>query len=279
MRLGFHVSISGGFRKVIPRALELQCETIQLFSRNPRGWKCRPLDHDDIRMFVQEAKEHNIRPVFVHMPYLVNLASSDRRLFKRSVSSLAQGLRRSARVGAPFLIMHVGSSPEPELGMKRMSEGIDWAFQKVPNEVTLLLENTAGGGSELGHDFRQLRKISDGVRYRKRIGIVLDTAHAFAAGYDLRTRDAVNRTISEFDRIVGLKRLFLIHLNDSKTGCGSHRDQHWHIAKGTIGQGMCHILQHPALQHLPFIMETPRKGPKDDMMNMKMAKKLAGRCC
>lgn len=277
MRFGFHISISGGFRKVIPQALDLQCQTIQLFSRNPRGWRYRPLDHHDTRAFVQEAKEHDIQPVFVHMPYLVNLASPDRRLFERSVSSLVQGLRRSARICAPFLIMHVGSSPEPEPGMKRMIKGIDRALQKVPNEVILLLENTAGGGSELGHDFRQLRKILRGVRHRKRIGIVLDTAHTFAAGYDLRTRDAVNRTISEFDRIVGLKRLFLIHLNDSRTGCGSHRDQHWHIAKGTIGQGMSHILQHPALQHLPFIMETPRKSPKDDRMNMKMARELAGR--
>ena len=161
--------------------------------------------------------------------------------------------------------------------MERMIKGIDQVFQKISNEVTLLLENTAGGGNELGHDFSQLRQILDGVRYRKRIGVVLDTAHAFAAGYDLRTRDTVNRTISEFDRVVGLDRMFLIHLNDSKTGCGSHRDQHWHIAKGKIGQGMSHILQHPALQHLPFIMETPRKDIREDKMNMKMAKKLAGR--
>jgi deoxyribonuclease-4 len=276
MRFGFHVSISGGFRKVIARAVQRECETIQIFSRNPRAWKYRPLNEDDLMVFVQEAKEHDIQPIFVHMPYLVNLASADRGLFERSVKSLIEGLGRSARIEAPFLIMHVGSSPDPDQGLKQMVKGIDQALSKISNEVMLLLENTAGGGGELGHDFSQLRTILDGIGHRKRTGIVLDTAHAFAAGYDLQTRDAVNRTISELDRFVGLDRLYLIHLNDSKTGCGSRSDRHWHIAKGMIGPGMSHILRHPALRHLPFIMETPRKALKDDQMNMKMAKKLAG---
>jgi deoxyribonuclease-4 len=277
MRFGFHVSISGGFRKVIARARERQCETIQLFSRNPRGWKYRPLDNDDTSAFILEAKEHDIRPVFVHMPYLVNLASADKRLFERSVGSLIEGLKRCAQIGSPFLILHVGSAPDPEKGLKQMSEGIGRALTKVSNNVRLLLENTAGSGNELGHDFRQLREIISVVGYRERIGIVLDTAHAFAAGYDLRTKRAVSHTIAEFHRIVGLNRLYLIHLNDSKADCGSRRDQHWHIAKGKIGRGMSCILQHPGLQHLPFIMETPRKNLKEDQMNMKMVGRLIGR--
>jgi len=157
-----------------------------------------------------------------------------------------------------------------------MSRGISRALKKAPNNVMLLLENTAGSGNELGHDFLQLKSIFDHVEQSQRVGFVFDTAHAFAAGYDLRTRKAVGRTISELDRIIGLHRLFLIHLNDSKTDRGSHRDRHWHIAKGKIGRGMAYILQHEALQHLPFIMETPRKDAKDDRMNMRMAKKLAG---
>jgi deoxyribonuclease-4 len=276
MRFGFHVSISGGLRKVIARARERQCETIQIFSRNPRGWKYGPLDSDDTSAFMREAKEHDIRPVFVHMPYLVNLASADKRLFERSVGSLIEGLKRCAQIGAPFLILHVGSAPDSNKGLKQMSKGISRALERVSNNVKLLLENTAGSGNELGHDFRQLREIIDGVGCSKRTGVVLDTAHAFAAGYDLRTRDSVWNTISEFDRNVGLNRLFLIHLNDSKTDCGSRRDRHWHIAKGKIGRGISHSLHHEALQHLPFIMETPRKDLKEDQMNMKTVRRLIG---
>ena len=275
MRFGFHVSIRGGFGKIVARARERQCETIQIFSRNPRGWKYRPLNRNEVGEFIQETKKYDIRPVFVHMPYLVNLASDDSSLFERSVSSLTAGLKRSALLGAPYLILHVGSSPDPTKGLKRMTKGIRRALKNAPNRVMLLLENTAGSGNELGHDFRQLREIFDGVGVASRLGFVLDTAHAFAAGYDLRTREAVGGTISKFDRLVGLNNLFLIHLNDSKTDCGSHRDRHWHIAKGKIGRGMSHILQHEDLQHLPFIMETPRSDAKDDRKNMNMARRLA----
>lgn len=277
MRFGFHVSIRGGFKNVVARAQERNCETIQIFSRNPRGWKYRPLDDHDIALFRLEIEMHDIWPLFVHMPYLVNLASMDRILFRRSLDSLVDGLKRSARIGAAFLIMHVGSAPDPSRGLKQMSRGINRALHRAPNDIKILLENTAGSGNELGHDFRQLKEIIGGIEQDDRVGVVLDTAHAFAAGYDLRTEKAVNTTISEFDRSVGLRRLFLIHLNDSKTDCGSHRDRHWHIAQGKIGRGMSHILQHPALQDLPIIMETPRTDLKEDLMNLRQVKKLIQR--
>jgi deoxyribonuclease-4 len=274
MRLGFHISISGGLDKVIPRAQERQCQTIQIFSRNPRGWKYSPLDEKDTAVFKHDAEKHDIRPVFVHMPYLANLASPDKGLFQRSVSSLIEDLKRSYLIGAPFLILHVGSAPNPAKGLERMSLGINRAFAAVPNGVILLLENTAGSGSELGHDFGQLKTIIDGVRQSERIGIVLDTAHAFAAGYDLRTASGVSRALNELDRMIGIERLFLVHLNDSKFDCGSHRDRHWHIGQGMIADGMRHILHHAALEDLPFIMETPRTNAKEDLMNMKKVRQL-----
>ena len=272
--MGFHISIAGGFRKVVARAQITQSETIQLFSRNPRGWKYRPLDVDDISIFKKQIKESGIGPVIVHMPYLVNLASTHSELWNRSLDSLIEDLRRSAIIGASFLIMHVGSASDKAEGMQRISDGINRALSMVQNDIQVLLENTAGSGTELGNTFEQLRTIIDRVEDTQRIGVVLDTAHAFEAGYDLRTKKTVAETIAEFDRTIGLERLHLIHLNDSKTECGSHRDRHWHITQGKIAQGMLHILRCDKLQHLPFIMETPRVNLRDDLMNMMRVKQL-----
>ena len=274
MKLGFHVSIAGGFKNVVTRAKQRQCETIQLFTRNPRGWKYNPLDRDDISIFKHEIKTSGIGPVFVHMPYLANLATPDKDLLKRSLDSLVTDLTRSALVGATFLIMHIGSAQHVTAGLKRISRTINRALSKAPSGVKILLENTAGSGVELGHSFEQLRMIIDGVEQSARIGVVLDTAHAFAAGYDLRTEAAVAKTLALFDQTIEYHRLCLVHLNDSKAECGSHNDRHWHIGKGKIGRGMYHILNHPALQTLPFIMETPRTNLKEDLMNMKKVRKL-----
>jgi len=274
MRLGFHVSIAGGFKNVVRRARERQSETIQLFSRNPRAWKHGPLIEADIAIFRKEIAEHDIWPIFVHTPYLLNLASAKKDLFHKSLNALIGDLERSATLCASFLIMHVGSAINVEKGIEQMSLGINTAFQSVQNEVKLLLENTAGSGHELGHSFSQLRMIIDRVEQRARIGIVLDTAHAFAAGYDLRTQGAVDQSIADFDRTIGLEELHLVHLNDSKTDLGSRSDRHWHIFQGKIGQGMFHILHHHALKDLPFIMETPRTNLKEDLMNMTMVRQL-----
>ena len=274
MKLGFHVSIAGGFKKVVPRAQERQCETIQLFSRNPRSWKYRPLDTEDILIFKKQIKEYGIWPVFVHMPYLANLASTSRELWQRSLDSLIEDLKRSAIIDAQYLIMHVGSAPEKTTGLQNISKGINLALSRIQNDVRLLLENTAGSGAELGHTFTQLANIIDRIEDKKRIGVVLDTAHAFEAGYDLRTETAMLKSLAEFDRIIGLERLHLVHLNDSKTECGSHSDRHWHIGQGHIGQGMFHILHCRKLHHLPFIMETPRTNLKEDLMNMMKVRQI-----
>jgi deoxyribonuclease-4 len=274
MRIGFHISIAGGFRQVVQRARDRQCETIQLFLRNPRGWKYKPLDQDDVVIFKQEVQRERISPVFVHMPYLPNLASPDKRLFERSVDSMIEDLKRSEKIGAQFLIMHVGSSKNKKEGMRRMIRGINRALARVKNKVKLILENTAGSGNELGYTFKQIKEIIAGTDQEKRMGMVFDTAHGFEAGYDMRTKEGVNKTIEECDRLLGLDRLYLIHLNDSRTKLGSRKDRHWHIGKGEIGDGMKYILNHPALQEKPFIMETPRTSVNDDLMNMKMVKKF-----
>jgi deoxyribonuclease-4 len=162
-----------------------------------------------------------------------------------------------------------------EEGIKRVAEGINEAFRRIKNKVILLLENTAGMGSEIGYQFSQIKEIIDAVEERERIGVVLDTAHTFEAGYDLRDKEGIDKTLREFDELIGLKRLYCLHLNDSKTDFGSRVDRHWHIGKGKIGlEGFRLIVNHPLLRHLPGIMETPRDDTKLDLMNMKTIRRL-----
>ena len=158
-----------------------------------------------------------------------------------------------------------------------MIKGINQALQRTKNKIILLLENTPKSGHELGYAFTQIKEIIDGVKQSRRIGVVLDTAHAFAAGYPLHTKHGVARTMAEFDEIISIDRLMLVHLNDSKAELGSCRDRHWHIGKGNIGKGIGYILKHHLLKDKPFIMETPRKNLQDDVMNLRMVKKLLQR--
>jgi len=211
------------------------------------------------------------------MPYLPNIASSKSKFYKRSIHSVAADLQRAERLGAHYLIIHIGhrmESPE-EQAIKAVSQGIDQAFEKVKNGVMLLMENTAGQGTEIGHTFDQIKKIIDGVPDHERIGVCLDTAHSFEAGYDLSNKDGIERTLEAFDQTLGLKRLHLLHLNDSKTPLGSRKDRHWHIGEGYIGrEGFKYLVNHPLLNHLPGIMETPRKDTVEDLKNMKVIRSL-----
>ncbi len=273
MKLGFHISIAGGFKYILERAQKRNCETIQIFSRNPRGWNYKKIDEEDCTIFKKQTINNKISPVFVHLPYLINLGSDQEELFNKSVGSLITDLIRTEKLGAQYLITHCGSNPIIERGIKKMTEAILQAFSLVDNGVILLLENTAGSGNSFGYNFEQLKQILDGVA-SERLGIAFDTAHAFAAGYDLRTENAVNATIEKFDETIGINNLHLIHFNDSKTKLGSRMDRHWHIGKGEIGKGMAFIINHHALRHLPFIMETPRTDTREDLMNMQVARKL-----
>jgi deoxyribonuclease-4 len=277
MRFGFHISIAGGFSKVIERARRRGCKTIQLFSRNPRGWAYTPLNQQQVDRFREEISHADIFPFFVHLPYLPNLASSDRVLYGKSLDALQADLRRASNLGSPYLIIHVGHRvrlPEDE-AISRIANGINEAFQKVKNSVVLLLENTAGQGTEVGHTFSQLRKIIHGVDERRRMGVCMDTAHTFAAGYDLSTPRGLEKTLTEFHEEIGLEKLRLVHLNDTRSPLGGRIDRHWHIGEGNIGlEGFRNIVNHPLLVHLPGIMETPRKDDVEDLRNMKVIQGL-----
>ncbi len=280
MRFGFHISISGGFCKVAERAVARECETIQLFSRNPRGWKYSALKSDDVAIFRREIEQTGISPVFVHMPYLANLATSDERLSSRSVEALCEDLRRAEILGAQFLIVHVGSSKSISLmeAIENVAKAINEGLGKITNPVKLLLENTAGMGSEVGSRFEEIGEILKRTEYSNRVGVCLDTAHAYQAGYDISTEDRLEATLQDFDRLIGLGRICVLHLNDSKTPLGSKLDRHWHIGEGFIGrEGFKGIINHPKLHHLPGIMETPRTGPEDDVKNMKAVRNLVAK--
>ncbi len=277
MRFGFHISIAGGFSKIFERAEARGCETIQFFSRNPRGWKYSPLDKKEVETFRSSIQSSHLSPVFLHLPYLPNIASSKSKFYKRSVRSIATDLQRAEDLGADYLIIHIGhrmDSPVDQ-AIEAVSQGIDQAFEKVKNAVILLLENTAGQGTEIGYTFDQIKKIIDGVSEHERMGVCLDTAHSFEAGYDLSNKDGIERTLEAFDQTLGLKRLCLLHLNDSKTPLGSRKDRHWHIGEGHIGpEGFRCLVNHPLLNHLPGIMETPRKDTVEDLKNMKVIRSL-----
>ncbi|MEI9479187.1 MAG: deoxyribonuclease IV [Deltaproteobacteria bacterium] len=280
MRFGFHISIAGGFSKVAERAEVRGCETIQFFSRNPRGWKYGPLDKKENEAFQASIQSSGLFPLFLHLPYLPNIASLSSPFYSRSVDSIATDLERAAQLGAQYLIIHIGhrlDSSEDE-AINAVSQGIHQALKRVKNSVILLLENTAGQGSEIGSTFEQIRAIIDRVDENERVGICLDTAHSLEAGYDLSNKDGIERTLENVDHTVGLKRLRLFHLNDSKTPLGSHKDRHWHIGEGYIGlKGFRHLINHPLVRHLPGIMETPRKDTVEDLKNMKVITSLVGK--
>jgi len=278
MRFGFHISIAGGFSKVVERARVRGCETIQFFSRNPRGWRYDPLDQREAEEFKLSIQSSGLFPIFLHLPYLPNIASQKSKFYKRSINSIATDLERAEQLGTQYLIIHIGHRLESseDQAIEAVSQGINQAFERVKNAVILLLENTAGQGTEIGNTFEQIKRIIDGVGEKERMGVCLDTAHSFEAGYDLSNKDGIEKTLEAFDRIIGLQRLHLLHLNDSKTPLGSRKDRHWHIGEGHIGlEGFRYLINHPLLRHLPGIMETPRKDTIEDLKNMKVIRSLA----
>lgn len=260
-------------------AKERGINTVQIFVGNPRGWYQKDPEESDIRVFKEKMKEYDISPLVVHMPYLPNPASPDKDKYKKSCDSLVDQFRKSAMIGAEYLNIHIGKAMGStyEQALERIVKAVQGTFQKVEPGVMLLLENTAGQGTEIGTRFEHIRDIIDRVAEKDRLGVCLDTAHLFEAGYDLRDEKSVKATFKEFDKMVGLKYLKVIHYNDSMTDYESHVDRHWHIGKGKIGaKGMRAIINHKPLKNSPFIMETPVKEPGDEKRNLNTLKSYLG---
>lgn len=279
MRFGFQISIAGGFSRVIQRTLMRKCQTIQFFSRNPRQWSNPPLPEKEVKDFKDSSKRENIYPLFIHLPYLVNLASLRKNIYLKSVECLSQELTRAEKLGASFIITHPGSKMDgnEKEAIKNIAQGINQALDKVKNKAIVLLENTAGQGKQVGYSFSQIKAIIELIKDKRRIGVCLDIAHTFEAGYDLSTKEGFSTTLREFENLIGFNKLYLLHLNDSRTPLGSHIDRHWHIGKGYIGlKAFQRIVNHPLLSSLPGIMETPFKTRADDLENMLIIRSLTG---
>ncbi len=278
MLLGAHVSISGSLDKAVDRAAELGCTTFQIFTRNPRGWRAKPLKPQEAEAFKKKMEMHGFEVAVAHMPYLPNIASPISDSFKKSLNSLIEEVDRAGRLGLRYLVVHIGShlGKGLDVGIKRVAEAVNTALSKVENDVIILLENMAGQKNSVGSRFEDIRRILNHIEYEDRVGICFDTCHAFAAGYDLRTREAVYTTLEDFDNIIGLDKLKVVHANDSKGGLGSHIDRHEHIGLGKIGsKGFRELLNHPDLRNLQFILETPVDSKGDFSTNLAKLRKLA----
>jgi deoxyribonuclease-4 len=282
IRVGVHVSIAGSIDKAVDRAIEKGCDTFQIFSRNPRGWKLKELTETDTARFIEKVEHSGIFPPVDHMPYLPNLAAPTDDVYDKSVAALIEELKRCDALQIPYLVTHLGShrGSGKEAGLRRIVDAINTAFSEVDvdedNGVMLLLENTAGTKNSMGGTFEDIRHIMDRIEHKERIGICFDTCHAFAAGYELRTEKSLNATTQHFDEIIGLEHLKLVHLNDAKAGLDSRLDRHEHIGLGYIGEdGFRVILKDARLKELPMILETPVDNRRGDRENILKVRELA----
>jgi deoxyribonuclease-4 len=267
MRIGFHVQTAGGWRKALERGLERRCTTLQVFTSAPVQWARKKLDPEETAWFAERVAALDLQPLFVHAAYLLNLATADRALRKKSRDNLAEELCRADQIGACGVVLHLGSvgpDGDPEDGLRRVARGVDEALEAADRGVSVLLENCAGQGSLVGCTPAALGTVVDLSRRPERLQVCLDTAHAFARGYALHTPEGLDQLLRECDAAFGLERLALIHANDSKSELGSCVDRHWHIGHGKIGrEGFAVIMNEPRLQSLPFIMETPSSSEWD----------------
>jgi len=278
MKVGAHLSIAGSIDRAVDRGVERKCTTFQIFTRNPRGWRFKPLEKTTVEEFMAKLKASKIDPVVSHMPYLPNLASSDNEIYRKSVEALIAELDRAGMLGIRFVVTHLGShmGAGMKMGLKQMAHACNSAFSTVQNDVQLLLENTAGSRNSMGGTFENMRSIIDGIEQQNRVGVCFDTCHGFAAGYDMRTPDKLDAVLEQLDAMVGLDRLKVVHLNDSKGKLGSHLDRHEHIGLGHIGErGFRVILHNRLIRAIPLILETPIDSRRSDIGNLRKVHQLA----
>ena len=278
--LGAHFSIAGGLENALKDAKAHGCNTCQVFTKNANTWRERILSTEEIERFLVYQKKSGVQKIASHMSYMINLATPDIGSRKKSCEALARELCRSHSLGLQYVILHPGShkGTSEEEGIKRISESLQTVLSDASEtRPMLLLETTAGQGDHLGRRFEQIAAMIDRIREKSRVGVCLDTSHIFAAGYDIRTKAAYEKTLAEFNAVIGLEHLKFIHLNDSKKELGSRVDRHTHIGDGFIGKTAFQLIMNDTrLQKIPKVIETPKeKGKTDwDAINLERLRKL-----
>lgn len=281
--LGAHLSIAGGVFNAILDAEHLGCTTVQLFNKSSNQWAAKLLTEDEIARFHAETERTGIAPLVSHTSYLINCASPDDALFAKSAQALGIEYARCAALGIDYLVMHPGAHVGAgiERGIRRIAEAINTVYRQQPDIRTIIcLEATSGAGTIIGSTFEELRAIMDLVEDGARVGVCLDTCHIFAAGHDIRTVEGYKKVIELFDRVIGLDRLKVWHVNDSKGELGSHKDRHEHIGRGQLGrEPFGFILRDHRFARMPKILETPKieDGEEMDTVNLAVLRGLARR--
>ena len=268
-RLGAHMSIAGGLPRAVDRAEAAGCQALQIFTKSAGQWRARPLPAVEIDLFRRRVNETGIRPVVAHNSYLINIAAALPSLREQSLASLGEELDRAEALGLDGLVMHPGSytSGTEQGGLRLIAEGLRLVLRARPRgKAKILLEHTAGQGTNLGHRFEHLAAIIDALDGSDRVGVCLDTCHLLTSGYDLCTPRGYRDTFKEFDRLVGLGRIKVFHLNDSKKPCGSRVDRHEHIGKGCLGlEPFRMLLNDRRFAKLPMLLETPKLESRESL--------------
>jgi deoxyribonuclease-4 len=274
--IGAHLSTKGGLHTVFDRAAEINASAVALFAKNSNQWKGKELTDEDCALF---AKKRSVRPVYTHTSYLINLATTNMEFHRRSITAMIDELDRAERLGIRGVVLHPGAhmGAGPDAGIDQIARSLDRIHAALPNhKVVTLLETSSGQGSCVGCSFEELGKIINSVDDKRRVGVCVDTCHVFASGYDIRTRDKYDRTVEELDRHVGLKRVGLFHLNDSKKGLGTRVDRHEHIGDGQIGlDAFRFLLNDERFAGIPKLLETPKKPETEaDRRNLRTLRSL-----
>ncbi|WP_146561757.1 deoxyribonuclease IV [Posidoniimonas corsicana] len=279
--LGSHMSIAGGYYKSVDAAAAAGCDCVQLFTKNNNQWRAKPITDDDVERFRGALKQRKIRQPISHASYLINLASPDDELWKKSIDAMAVELQRAEQLGIPFVVVHPGSftTSSEEAGLKRIAKGLNEVHKQTSGvEARCLLENTAGQGSNLGHRFEHLATIIDLARHPDRLGVCIDTCHAFAAGYPMETEKEWKATVKELNQTVGLASVHALHLNDSKKPLGSRVDRHEHIGRGEMGLSpFRHLMNDRRFARKPMYLETAKgeeNGEDLDVINLRTLRGL-----
>lgn len=278
MRFGVHVSIGKGLPAAVQAAKTLGCEAFQIFIGNPRGWQKKPLDQQEVAAFRRKVQENKLGPVVVHLSYLPNPAAEDEALYVKSIGAIAEEYQRAVMIDADFFVVHPGKAGQqnPASAREKVVDGVKKILALVPGRTRFLLENQAGAGSEIGGNLLHLAEMLKAIDQPDRIGLCIDTCHAFAAGYDLRTKTGIDRLLTEVETTVGLELIPLLHLNDALGELGSHLDRHTHIGQGRIGrEGFALLLNDPRVSSMTGILETPKTKPEDDLENLRVIRHLA----